>query len=330
LLTTKKALLDSLKTKIDNLKAAATNTFKTTHAAILGKTVDTVGIGDESAVNAVLAAYESLSTGTKALLTAEKALLDSLKEKIDDLKAAANQTAANTFKTTHAVILAKTVGTVEIGDETAVDAALAAYGLLSADAKALLTAEKALLDSLKAKIGDLKAATGNPAQEAADAFTTAHAAILAKTVENVAIGDETAVDAALAAYGLLSADAKALLTAEKTLLDSLKTKIVALIAATGSTVTVNLWTDDVTVFATADSVTLSRATFQSALITGLSGAGYTNRQWSINGIPVPGAKGTAADFTFSSLGKSDGKYYVGLQVQKSGIWYSTTITITVE
>jgi hypothetical protein len=66
---------------------------------------------------------------------------------------------------------------------------------------------------------------GNPAQEAADAFISAHAGALGKTAATVAVGDEAAVAAALTAYNALSAEAKALLDAEKTLLDSLKTKI---------------------------------------------------------------------------------------------------------
>ncbi|GHV75011.1 hypothetical protein AGMMS49940_23130 [Spirochaetia bacterium] len=180
-------------------------------------------------------------------------------------------------------------------------------------------------------------AAGNPAQEAADAFKTDHTAILEKTVGNVAVSDEAAVDAALAAHGLLSADAKALLTAEKTLLDNLKAKINELKATpadpTGeSTVTVNLWTDDDTIFATADSVTLSRGASPSetALIT-LSGDGYTGQQWSINGIDVAAPDGIASTFTFASAGRYNGQYNIGLQVQKNGsAWYSTTITITVE
>ncbi|GHV33309.1 hypothetical protein AGMMS4952_25060 [Spirochaetia bacterium] len=98
-----------------------------------------------------------------------------------------------------------------------------------------------------------------------------------------------------------------------------------------STVAINLWTDDTTAFASPASVTLHRATFETAIITGLSGAdGYSNHQWSVNGSDVPAPAGTATTFTFSSLGKSDGTYNVELRVQKNSIWYSTTITITVE
>jgi hypothetical protein len=51
---------------------------------------------------------------------------------------------------------------------------------------------------------------------------------LAKTVDTVAVGDEATVNAALDSYGLLSANVKALLAVEKTLLDDLKAAIDAL------------------------------------------------------------------------------------------------------
>jgi predicted Mrr-cat superfamily restriction endonuclease len=118
-------------------------------------------------------------------------------------------------------VLGKTTASVTTGDEAAVTATLSAYNALSAEAKALLRAEKTLLDSLKAKIDELKGSgqPGNPAQEAADAFKTNHAVALGKTMATVTTGDEVAVTAALSAYNALSAEAKALLSAEKTLLD---------------------------------------------------------------------------------------------------------------
>jgi hypothetical protein len=212
LLGVEKALLYSLKTRIDALKAAAL--YTTTHAAILGKTAVTVAVSDEAAVNAALAAYNALGgeapgAETQALLGVEKALLDSLKTRIDALKA------VNLYKTTHAAILGKTVVTVLVSDEAAVNAALTAHNVLRADAQALLTAEKALLNSLKSKISALQA----------EAFKTARAAVLSLTTDTVAIHDEPAVDAALAAYGGLDPDAQALLSDEKRLLDSLKEKI---------------------------------------------------------------------------------------------------------
>jgi hypothetical protein len=212
LLATEKALLDSLKARIDALKDAGA--FTTTHAVILAKTPADLAtlndaVGSETATGAALDAYNALDADAQALLATEKALLDSLITKIDALKDAA------AFTTIHAAILGKTAATVAVSDETPVDTALAAYNALTADAQALLDTEKTLLDSLKARISGLRA----------EAFRTAHAAILDKTEAGVETGDEPAVDAALAAYNALGANAKLLLADEKRLLDSLKAKI---------------------------------------------------------------------------------------------------------
>jgi hypothetical protein len=60
------------------------------------------------------------------------------------------------------------------------------------------------------------------------AFETAHAAALGKTVATVALSDEAEVDAALAAWETLGAGVKTLLSGEKALLNSLKTRIAQL------------------------------------------------------------------------------------------------------
>jgi hypothetical protein len=57
------------------------------------------------------------------------------------------------------------------------------------------------------------------------AFKTAHSRALGKSAVTVTVADESAVDGALVDYALLSVETKALLTVEKALLDSLKTKI---------------------------------------------------------------------------------------------------------
>jgi uncharacterized protein (UPF0332 family) len=180
---------------------------------------------DRAVVNAALAAYNALSAAAKALLTDEKTTLDNLKAKIEDLKAT---TAADAFKDAHGAVLGKTAESIAIDDEALVDAALTAYNALSAAAKALLGTEKTTLDNLKVKIEELTTATA--------AFRTAHSVVLAKTVDDIAISDETTVDAALAAYNALNVQVQALLVTEKTTLDGLKAKIEELKAATVSTV----------------------------------------------------------------------------------------------
>jgi hypothetical protein len=66
------------------------------------------------------------------------------------------QELADEFKTGQGTVLEKTTGTVTASDEAAVDAALAAYNALSAEAKTLLAGEKTKLDALKEKIEELK------------------------------------------------------------------------------------------------------------------------------------------------------------------------------
>ncbi len=70
-------------------------------------------------------------------------------------------------------------------------------------------------------------------QKEADAYKAAHAEILAKNADTVAVFDKAAVDAALLAFEGLSEEVKALLTAEKANLDAMKAKINDMSQATG-------------------------------------------------------------------------------------------------
>ena len=59
----------------DTTATAEANTFKTTHATILGKTTETVTSSDLPAITAALTAYEELSDAAKAkLVDGEKSL----------------------------------------------------------------------------------------------------------------------------------------------------------------------------------------------------------------------------------------------------------------
>jgi C4-type Zn-finger protein len=201
--------------------------FQSTHSTILGKTTDTVTITDEPNVDAALSAYNNLNAAVQALVSADKTLLDTLKAKITELKdGEANQAAATAFQSIHSTILGKTTTTVTITDEPNVDAALSAYNDLSAAVQALVSQDKTLLDTLKAKITELKDGEAN--QAAATAFQSIHSAVLGKTTDAVTITDEPSVDAALAAYNGLSEAVQALVSQDKTLLDTLKAKITEL------------------------------------------------------------------------------------------------------
>jgi hypothetical protein len=209
LLTAEKEKLDALKDEIprktEAAVQAAAEAFKTDHP-VVSKTVDTVNSGDEAAVNAAIAVYDALSGAVQEkLLPLSREGLEALQTKIGELKIAeANQAGADGFKTSHAAALALTTATVSPANETIINNALAAYGILAQAVKDLLAAEKEKLDALKAEIGRQRTA-------AAAEFTSAHGAILAKTVDNLTGGDAAAVDAAWAAYNALSEEVRALL-----------------------------------------------------------------------------------------------------------------------
>ncbi|ATO30848.1 hypothetical protein CO229_01840 [Mycoplasmopsis bovirhinis] len=143
----------------------AANSFKTTHSEVLNKTISNITLPDEAKVTAALNAYNKLEQAVKNNLTSQKTLLDNLNAKILQLKQAQNkpepapdqtETAANNFKNAHATVLAKTVDTLALEDETNVNNALNAFNNLEQNVKDKLTSEKTLLDQLVAKIADLK------------------------------------------------------------------------------------------------------------------------------------------------------------------------------
>jgi len=241
-------------------------TFRSVYAGALSLSVGTVLISNQSSVEAALAAYDLLSVDAKAELTAEKALLDSLLIEIYEKEAIAVATASvviaessksqadvniaqalvsalptgiektalqnrldavqdiidavQVFKYDYASVLALTVNTVQTSDKPAIETAILAHDALSEDVKALLTTEKALLISLIVEINNQI-----PTASQVAAFRADHAIVLALSVGTVQISDQIAVEAALTAYGLLSVDAKAELTIEKALLDSLLVEI---------------------------------------------------------------------------------------------------------
>jgi hypothetical protein len=76
----------------------------------------------------------------------------------DNNTAVTTREAVEEFYAAHSGILEKPAGMLVLDDEEAINAARQAYGSLSAETRALLSAEKACLDILKAKMEDLKSA----------------------------------------------------------------------------------------------------------------------------------------------------------------------------
>jgi hypothetical protein len=101
---------------------------------------------------------------------------------------------------------------------------------------------------------------------------------------------------------------------------------------TGS-VTIQFWTNNNDALLTNTAwANLSRSGNgfpKSLLIEGITTAGYSGYQWSLNGADIPGAAGTAATYPFDSVSKGNGTYNVGLRVKKGNEWHSTNIMITV-
>jgi hypothetical protein len=95
----------------------------------------------------------------------------------------------------------------------------------------------------------------------------------------------------------------------------------------GTAKVIYAWVDQQEIAASAGTVTLLRG---EPLTITVTGSGYSNYRWTLNGADVVGAAGAAPSYTFTSAGKGDGTYYVGLRVQQGTLWYSTKITITVQ
>jgi hypothetical protein len=323
LLPLDRAALEALQTKIAELKAAeaqanqaGANAFKTSHSATLALTADSVTAGNEAAVDAAITAYNALSAGAKALLTAEKTRLDTLKAKIDELNAPAD---AQAFQTGHGTFLDTDPASLTLGDAAALTTARAAYNALSAPAKDLVAAEYAKLQALEDRMETLTAA---------QTFKTSHAAALELDPATVTLANETIVDAARAAHDALSADVRALLTAEKALLDSLKAAILLQKTFGSAAITItngqmededfgleplNLYKGD------------GAAERQAAFVLE---AGYTAIRWSVDAADLDWADNETT-FVFDAANWSVGNHTLGVTVEKGGRSWSKNISIAV-
>lgn len=121
--------------------------------------IGTVTLTDEckQKIDAARAAYNKLTYGEKQAVT-NYAVLTAAEIRYNALKAGENEAVeeAQRFKTENSEILSKTADTVTIADEEKISNALAAWSVLSPDAKIRVVNEKNLLNSLKTKVEDLK------------------------------------------------------------------------------------------------------------------------------------------------------------------------------
>lgn len=121
--------------------------------------IGTVTLTDEckQKIDAARTAYNKLTYGEKQAVT-NYAVLTAAEIRYNALKAGENEAIkeAQRFKTENSEILSKTADTVTIADEEKISNALAAWSVLSPDAKIRVVNEKNLLNSFKTKVEDLK------------------------------------------------------------------------------------------------------------------------------------------------------------------------------
>jgi uncharacterized repeat protein (TIGR02543 family) len=181
--------------------------------------------GIEKKVDAALAEYAKLPEGAKEALAGEKAKLDAVKEKIG------NVNTAHDFQDTYGEALEKAPDDLKTLEDVTtllsdLNKALDEIKALPGPVQELLADEIARLESLKEKAEEIADANASSEDKAAaEGFREAHKAILGKTPEDIALGDEEAVDAAILAYSGLGQVVKALLLEEYGKLTDLKEKI---------------------------------------------------------------------------------------------------------
>jgi hypothetical protein len=156
-------------------------------------------------------------------------------------------------------------------------------------------------------------------QTEAAVFRYAHSAILAKTVGNIAIADGTAVDAALSDYTGLFQAVQDLLAAEKTLLDSLKAKIITL--GVGS-ITLIYPTDAAGNALTDTSIAISKS---GGIHTLLVNGSFDSYRWRVDGS----ARGSGETFILNPGDYALGTHQISLELTLNGAAYSKSGSFTV-
>jgi len=174
--------------------------------------IGTVALESKTAIEAARAAYEALTADQKTLVgdNTLKTLTDA-EAALEALEAAAKE-AADKAAADAAIAKIDAIGTVTLESKTAIEAARAAYNALTAEQKTLVKAEtlKKLTDAEAA----LKALLDAADKETVDQAAAKAAADKINAIGTVTLNSQTAIKAARAAYDALTAEQKALVSAQ--------------------------------------------------------------------------------------------------------------------
>lgn len=223
----------------EDVEKAAAQKYRETYAAILAKTVDTLAISDNQALNDAITAWNALPTNMqKALLINEKNLLNKLStrmtelEKIEagkieeeELKKEALSFKESLYKD-WAQVLALTEDTVTTDYSEVIGLALSAadgYCLMNSYCNELLKDEIDLLNRLSKKVAEL---AGEDTTEGfnAQTFLKHYGYLMKKSADEITLADVQDIKIAYQLMQLLDPQSQAELMKEATLLEEFMVK----------------------------------------------------------------------------------------------------------
>lgn len=208
----------------DSSKLAAA--FRNNNKNILSKTLDTVTIEDEAAVEAALSEWETLTVDAKIKVVTEKNLLNRLKKKIAELKATAEERAEllkeaqsylKEFRTNYRSILNLKYEDIDYSYYEAFYNArneLKSYEDMNSMFSEIAAAEIEFVEKCYKRALDDKVSREDidtSAADAAEAFSSRYGWILGMSADQVSADDLPDLAVASYAYSLLSSEAKSLL-----------------------------------------------------------------------------------------------------------------------
>lgn len=196
--------------------------FRETHKAILAKEIKDVVLEDSVAIDTAIIDLSKMDKAEAAKLSKESEKLKAMSESINKLIIENRKMIVEKFKKDHSDILNKSVDKLIAGDLAAVEKAIADFDKLGADVQVELRAEKAKLDEL---LNKLKGSDISKDEEAIKAFRTKHKVILAKKVKEITLKDTNEIKAVADDFAKLTDTQKALLSVEKTAIETAQKRI---------------------------------------------------------------------------------------------------------